>query len=88
MYSGTEMKSFLLQIILSLFVAVILDNLDLDEDLKRLKQVSAPHLLSDINTFMIRLAPITPASCLPHHKVIVMESIIPWAPLFAIMGGL
>jgi len=42
MYSGTEMKSFLLQIILSLFVAVILDNLDLDEDLKRLKQVSAP----------------------------------------------
>lgn len=30
-----------LQILLSLFVAVILDNLELDEDLKKLKQVSS-----------------------------------------------
>lgn len=30
---------FTFQILLSLFVAVILDNLELDEDLKKLKQV-------------------------------------------------
>ena len=30
------------QILLSLFVAVILDNLELDEDLKKLKQVGSP----------------------------------------------
>jgi len=34
------------QIVVSLFVAVILDNLELDEDIKRLKQVE---VLSSIN---------------------------------------
>jgi hypothetical protein len=31
----------LFQIVLSLFVAVILDNLELDEDIKKLKQLKA-----------------------------------------------
>ena len=34
-----EWSFYIFQIILSLFVAVILDNLDLDEDIKCLKQV-------------------------------------------------
>lgn len=34
-----KLKSSCFQIVLSLFVAVILDNLELDEDIKKLKQL-------------------------------------------------
>lgn len=35
------MASLLFQIVLSLFVAVILDNLEMDEELKKVKQLKA-----------------------------------------------
>lgn len=38
------------QILLSLFVAVILDNLELDEDLKKLKQVGRSQIHNSIRT--------------------------------------
>lgn len=39
MVHGGCLGFIVFQILLSLFVAVILDNLELDEDLKKLKQV-------------------------------------------------
>lgn len=39
MSNDVLMKQNLFQIVLSLFVAVILDNLELDEDIKKLKQL-------------------------------------------------
>lgn len=44
----------LLQIVLSLFVAVILDNLELDEDIKKLKQMKAREMSAEIKKTLPR----------------------------------
>lgn len=44
-----EQLHFKLQIVLSLFVAVILDNLEMDEELKRVKQLKAKEVFSCYN---------------------------------------
>ena len=42
------------QIVLSLFVAVILDNLELDEDIKKLKQMKAREMSAEIKKTLPR----------------------------------
>ena len=43
---------FVTLIVLSLFVAVILDNLELDEDFKKLKQMKANEQIASIQVFI------------------------------------
>lgn len=47
-------KATSLQIVLSLFVAVILDNLEMDEELKRVKQLKAREAVSSIPYSLIQ----------------------------------